>query len=162
MVFYDVATFSFESVRKDSLRDFGFSKDAKFKEVQVVMGLLIDREGIPIEYDLFSGNTFEGKTLEVTLSKLEKRFSIRKVIIVANKEGINSKINLKKITYRGYDYIFASLLKNLKKDVRQEIFKDDYHKMGEISYKVINYINKIKKGYLYEYRKSKAKDGYFC
>jgi len=143
VVFYDVTTFSFESVRKDSLRDFGFSKDAKFKEVQVVMGLLIDREGRPIGYDLFPGNTFEGKTLEVALQKLEKRFGIRKVIIVADK-GINSKINLKKITDRGYDYIFASRIKNLKKDIRQKIFKDDYQEMGEISYKVISYINKIK------------------
>ncbi len=106
VVFYYVTTFSFESVRNDSLRDFGFSKDAKFKEVQVVMGLLVDREGRPIGYDLFPGNTFEGKTLDVALLKLEKRFGIRKVIIVADK-GINSKINLKKITDRGYDYIWT-------------------------------------------------------
>ena len=150
VVFYDVTTFSFESVKPDSLRDFGFAKNGKFKEVQVVMGLLIDREGRPIGYDLFPGNTFEGKTLEVALEKLEKRFAIRKVIIVADR-GINSKINLKKITDRGYDYIFASRIKSMKKEVRQEIFKDDYHKMGEISYKVINYINKFKEDHqIYE------------
>lgn len=142
-VFYDVTTFSFESVKKDSLRDFGFSKDNKFKEVQVVMGLLIDQEGRPIGYDLFPGNTFEGKTLELALQKLERRFGIRRVIIVADK-GINSRINLKKIREKGYDYLFASRIKNLKKEVREEIFKDDYQKMGEISYKVISYINKIK------------------
>jgi len=143
VVFYDVTTFSFESVRKDSLRDFGFSKDAKFKEVQVVMGLLIDREGRPIGYDLFPGNTFEGKTLDTVLLKLEKRFGIRRVIIVADK-GINSKINLKRITDKGYDYILASRIKNMKKDIRQKIFKDDYQERGEISYQVISYINKIK------------------
>jgi transposase len=143
VVFYDVTTFSFESVRKDSLRDFGFSKDAKFKEVQVVMGLLIDREGRPIGYDLFPGNTFEGKTLAAALQKLEKRFGIRRVIIVADR-GINSKINLKKIRDKGYNYILASRIKNMKKDIRQKIFKDDYQEMGEISYKVISYINKIK------------------
>jgi len=143
VVFYDVTTFAFESVRKDSLRDFGFSKDAKFKEVQVVMGLLIDQEGRPIGYELFSGNTFEGKTLELSLDKLKKRFTIGKVIIVADR-GINSKINLKKIRDKGYDYIFASRIKNMKKDIKEEIFKDDYHKMGKISYKIIDYINKVK------------------
>jgi transposase len=106
------------------------------------MGLLIDREGKPLGYDLFSGNAFESKTLEVALSKLEKRFGIRKVIIVADK-GINSKINLKKITNRGYVYLFASRIKKLKKDIRQKIFKDDYQGRREISYKVIN---KIKEG----------------
>ena len=88
-------TFSLTIDRGISLaftKDFGFSKDAKFKEVQVVMGLLIDRKGRLIGYALFSGNTFEGKTLEVSLDKLKKHFSIGKVIIVADR-GINSKLN---------------------------------------------------------------------
>jgi transposase len=141
VVFYDVTTFSFESVRKDSLRDFGFSKDGKFKEVQVVMGLLIDREGRPIGYELFSGNTFEGKTLEVSLDKLKKRFTIGKVIIVADR-GINSKINLKKITERGYDYIFASRIKNMNQKITEEIFNTEgYRDTDGVSYKIIDYSN---------------------
>jgi len=147
VVFYDVTTFAFESVRKDSLRDFGFSKDAKFKEVQVVMGLLIDREGRPIGYELFSGNTFEGKTLEASLDKLKKRFTIGKVIIVADR-GINSKINLMHIKDKGYDYIFASRIKTLKKDIKEEIFnKDGYQDTDGISYKIINYLNRVNKNY---------------
>jgi len=147
VVFYDVITFSFESVRKDSLRDFGFSKDAKFKEVQVVMGLLIDREGRPIGYELFSGNTFEGKTLEVSLDKLKKRFTIGKVIIVADR-GINSKINLMHIKDKGYDYIFASRIKNMKKDIKEEIFnKEGFKDTDGISYKIIDYVNKVNKTY---------------
>ena len=67
IVFYDVTTFYFESVKKDSLKDFGFSKDNKLNEVQVVMGLLIDKNGMPVGYELFPGNTFEGKTLEKSL-----------------------------------------------------------------------------------------------
>ena len=76
------------------------------------MGLLIDREGRLIGYELFSGNTFEGKTLEVSLDKLKKCFTIDidKVIIVADR-GINTKINLKKIKDKGYDHIFASRIK---------------------------------------------------
>jgi len=147
VVFYDVTTFAFESVRKDSLRDFGFSKDAKFKEVQVVMGLLIDREGRPIGYELFSGNTFESRTLEASLDKLKKRFTIGKVIIVADR-GINSKINLKKIRDKGYDYICASRIKNLKKDIKEEIFnKDGYQDTDGISYKIIDYVNRVNKNY---------------
>jgi len=147
VVFYDVTTFAFESVRKDSLRDFGFSKDAKFKEVQVVMGLLIDREGRPIGYELFSGNTFEGKTLEVSLDKLKKRFTIGKVIIVADR-GINSKINLMHIKDKGYDYIFASRIKNMKKNIKEEIFnKEGYQDSDGISYKIIDYLNRVNKNY---------------
>lgn len=104
VVFYDVTTFHFESVKADTLKDFGYSKAGKFNEVQVVLGLLMDCEGRPIGYELFPGSTFEGKTLEASLEKLERRFGIRRVIIVADR-GLNSKFNLKKIVDKGYGYI---------------------------------------------------------
>jgi len=148
VVFYDVTTFSFESVKADTLRDFGFSKDGKFKEVQVVMGLLIDLEGRPIGYELFSGNTFDGKTLEASLEKIKERYCLRKVIIVADR-GINSKINLKKIAEKGYGYIFASRIKSMNKEITAKIFSDEGYtellsNQEEIfRYKVIDYLNKV-------------------
>jgi transposase len=145
--FYDVTTFHFESVKKDSLKDFGFSKANKVNEVQVVLGMLTDCEGLPIGYELFSGNTFEGKTLKKALDAIEKRFNIRNVIIVADR-GINSKLNLKQITDKGYGYIVASRIKNLKKDIQERIFDDVGYQMLEdkecIRYKVIDYLNSFK------------------
>ena len=76
IVFYDVTTYHFESQRADDLRDFGFSKANKINEVQVVMGLIIDREGRPIGYELFPGNTFEGKTMLNLLEKLKKIITV--------------------------------------------------------------------------------------
>lgn len=150
IVFYEVTTFSFESVRTDSLRDFGFSKNGKFQEVQVVMGLLIDGEGRPIGYELFPGNTFDGKTLETVLAALRKRFHLRRVIIVADR-GTNSKLNLKKITEEGYSYLFASRLKKMSKAVQKEIFTGSYEEMefpegseDKVRYQVIDYVNKVK------------------
>lgn len=123
LVFYDVTTFHFESVRADEFRDFGFSKACKFNEVQIVMGLMIDQQGIPIGYSLYPGNTFEGKTLIKTLEKLKKRFSINKVIMVADK-GLNSKINLKEIRAAGYDYIVAARIKQLPKKIQEQILEE--------------------------------------
>jgi transposase len=149
VVFYDVTTFHFESVKADTLRDFGYSKDGKFNEVQVVMGLLIDCEGRPIGYELFPGGTFEGKTLEASLEKLEKRFGIRKVIIVADR-GLNSKINLKKIADKGYSYVVASRIKNMKKSIQEQIFSNngytevEFDEEERIRYKVIDYVNQVK------------------
>jgi len=84
VVFYDVTTFSFSSVISDSLKGFGYSKEAKPCNVQVVMGLLIDLYGCPIDYELFSGNAFDGKILPSALDSLEKRFGIRKVVLLKN------------------------------------------------------------------------------
>jgi transposase len=147
VVFYDVTTFHFESVKADTLKDFGYSKAGKFNEVQVVLGLLMDCEGRPIGYELFPGNTFEGKTLEASLEKLERRFGIRRVIIVADR-GLNSKFNLKKIIDKGYGYIVASRIKNMPKRIQEEILNSDgYTELDpeeNICCKVIDYLNQAK------------------
>lgn len=147
IVFYDVTTFSFSSVRADTLKDFGFSKDSKPGKVQVVLGLLIDCHGRPIGYELFPGNTFDGKTLETALEAMESRFGIRKVILVADK-GINSKLNLKMISDRGYSYIFASRIKSASKKIKDLIFTGDYTKTQStgdtVRYKVIDHVNEFK------------------
>jgi transposase len=147
VVFYDVTTFHFESVKADTLKDFGYSKAGKFNEVQVVLGLLMDCEGRPIGYELFPGSTFEGKTLEASLEKLERRFGIRRVIIVADR-GLNSKFNLKKIIDKGYGYIVASRIKNMPKRIQEEILNSDgYTELDpeeNICYKVIDYLNQAK------------------
>jgi transposase len=141
IVFYDVTTFSFSSVISDDLKDYGFSKKGKPGKVQVVMGLLIDSYGRPVGYEIFPGNTFDGKTLPSALESLEKRFGIRKVIIVADK-GITSKINLKQITDRGYSYIFAYRLKSAADKIKNEVFSGAYTDINynncPLRYKVVS------------------------
>lgn len=157
IVFYDVTTFYFESVREDGFRDFGFSKDNKINEVQVVMGLLIDSEGRPIGYELFPGNTLDSKTLERSLEKLKERFNIRQVIIVADR-GLNSKLNLSRIKEMGYNYIVASRLRKMPESVIEEVFDSNGYRLltpeflaryeeedeEEFRYKVIDYINRYR------------------
>lgn len=149
VVFYDVTTFYFESQKQDDLKDFGFSKDNKINEVQVVMGLLVDLEGRPIGFDIYPGNTFEGHTLEKALEKLKEKFNINKVVIVADK-GLNSKINLKKIKLKGYDYIVSSKLRAMPKKIKidaqnlseyQPIYSEDGNEL--FKYKVIEYNNNV-------------------
>ena len=141
VVFYDVTTFSFSSVLADDLKDFGYSKKGKPNKVQVVMGLLIDCYGRPIGYEIFQGNTFDGKTLPAALDALERRFGIRKVIIVADK-GIASKVNIKEIIDRGYSYIFAYRLKSAAGKIKSEVFSSGYSQLQDsdesLSYKVIS------------------------
>jgi transposase len=136
VVFYDVTTFAFESVNQDELRDFGYSKDNKYNEVQVVMGLLIDSDGFPIGYELFNGSTFDGKTMTQALNNLKKRFGIRRVVIVADR-GLNSKINLKMIHDAGYGYIVASRIRKMSDRLQQQILdpKDYIEIQGPVEHK---------------------------
>ena len=72
VVFYDLTTIHFESQLADEeLRDFGFSKAGKYNEVQVVLGMIIDANGMPVGYELHKGNTYEGHTIAETLEKIK-------------------------------------------------------------------------------------------
>lgn len=150
VAFYDVTTYHFESVISDGLRDFAYSKAAKFNEVQVVMGLFIDDEGIPLGYELYPGNTFDSKTLESALKNLKKKFKIDNVIISADR-GINSKANLNLIKNMGCDYIMSSKIKGAKGSVKKEFLSDEgycdikdlNHNNVIYKYKVINHIDEV-------------------
>jgi transposase len=145
VVFYDVTTFAFESVIVDELRNFGYSKACKFGEVQVVMGLLIDANGFPIGYELFPGNTFDGKTMTAALGNISRRFGVNKVIIVADR-GLNSKGNLSQIKAAGYEYIVSSRLKSMKAPIVEQLFDETgyINLTDEFRYKVIPYTNTFK------------------
>jgi len=147
VVFYDVTTVRFESVIADELREFGFSKDCRFNEVQVVLGMIIDADGLPVGYELFKGNTFDGKTMVRALGNIKARFGINRVIIVADR-GLNSKDNLNLIKDAGYGYVMASKLKGAcaalqKKALAEAGFTDIYDKEGNLSfrYKTMDHVN---------------------
>ena len=63
LLFFDVTTLYFESQKADELKDFGYSKDHKVGEVQVVLALATTDEGYPLGYQLFPVNTAETLTL---------------------------------------------------------------------------------------------------
>lgn len=118
--FYDVTTYYFESQSADDLKRFGFSKDNKVNQVQVVMGLLIDAYGIPISYELFPGNTSEFSTLAPVLLRLKEEYGIQKIIITADR-GLNSKANLARIRQMGFDYVMAYKIRTAAKDVKEMV-----------------------------------------
>lgn len=129
VIFYDLTTFHFESVRADELKNYGFSKAGKFNEVQVVLGLLVDQKGSPIGYELFEGNMSEKKTMTTILEKLAKRFAIQRIIIVADK-GLNTTANLHAIRQAGYHYIVSkSLRQGVTRQFQQQVLDPTgYHK----------------------------------
>ena len=152
IVFYDVTTFYYESKNENDLKKFGYSKDGKFGDVQIVMGLMIDKNGLPIGYELFTGNTFDSKTMVKVLDNLKEKFNLDKVIIVADR-GVNSKINLKYIKDAGYDYLMAVSIKSLNKKMKDAILdKKSYTNIlasedsedGLYAYKTLEYDNVVK------------------
>ena len=112
VLFFDVTTISFASEKDDELRKQGFSKEGKPHRVQVVLALVQTREGLPVTYELFPGNTAEVNTLEPALNELKTRFDLEQVIVVAD-SGMLSKENLARLQSMGCDYIVAAHLRSM-------------------------------------------------
>jgi transposase len=124
ILFFDVTTLYFESFREDDLRRFGFSKDCKFKETQVVLALATNSHGLPVGYELFTGNTSESKTLVSFVANLKAQGSVEDVRLVADR-AMFSDTNLKYLEENGIKYVVAAKLKSLPKGIKDQILSHD-------------------------------------
>lgn len=124
VLFFDVTTLYFESVWANGIRDFGFSKDCKFKEVQVVLALIATTEGLPITYEVFPGNMYEGHTLIDMVRKLKGEYEIARVLLVADRAMFNED-NLRAMEAEEVEYIVAAKLKGLTKELKKRIVEDN-------------------------------------
>ncbi len=117
-----MTTLYFESVQSDELREFGFSKDCKFKETQVVLALVTTKQGLPVTYELFPGNIYEGATLIQMVQKLKKTYNINNILLVADRAMFTEK-NLFFMDKLGITYIVAAKLKALPNKLKEEILE---------------------------------------
>ncbi len=122
VVFYDMTSLYFEAEDEDDLRKIGFSKDGKFQSPQVMLGLLVGEKGYPIGYDLFEGNTFEGKTLLPVLQKIQKQYRFDKPIVVAD-AAMLSQDNLSALDKNRYPFIVAARIRNETEAMQEEILR---------------------------------------
>lgn len=120
LIFYDVTTLYFETNKADDLRKNGFSKDNKSNQPQILIGLLVNRDGYPISFDIFQGNTFEGNTLIPSILNLKKKRAIRNLTVVADAGMISFK-NISELTKLGLNYIVGARISNLKENLLQKI-----------------------------------------
>lgn len=98
------------------------SKDGKFEKPQILLGLLVGERGLPIGYDIFEGNAFEGDTLIPVLEKIQAKYGFNKPVVIAD-AALLSKKNLECLTEEGYKFIIGARIKNESKEVKEEILQ---------------------------------------
>lgn len=131
VLFFDTTTLYFESFFEDDFKKNGFSKDLKFNQPQVLFALLVTKEGLPIGYKVFPGNTYEGDTLIPCLKEIKQDYQLDKVVFVAD-SGLFNQENLKALDKEGFEYIVGARIKNQTKETANEILKkEDFTKLNE-------------------------------
>lgn len=120
VLFYDGTTLYFESFNPDTLRQKGFSKDHKANETQVLLALLVTREGLPVGYEVFPGATFEGPTLIPIVKSLKARYTLDRVVFVADR-GLFGEDNLKALEKAEIEYVVGAKLKTQTRALQEQI-----------------------------------------
>ena len=120
IVFYDVTTLYFESFTPDELRKNGISKDYKSNQPQILVGLVVTRDGFPVSFDVFEGNTFEGNTFIPVISKFQSTHKIKTFTVVADAAMISLK-NVTELSANNLSYIVGARVANLSRDMIEKI-----------------------------------------
>ena len=120
VVFYDVTTLYFEIDQEDELRKTGFSKEGKHQNHQIILGLLVSKNGYPLAYDIYQGNKFEGHTLLPIIDSFKSKYKIEKLTIIAD-SGLLSQSNIDELQTKNYEFILGARIKNQKYTVQQKI-----------------------------------------
>ena len=100
LVCYDITSSYFETVavgqRRFSSLAFGYSRDHRSDRPQIVIGLFVTGDGIPIAHHVFSGNTSDVSTLPGVMEDLQARFGVGRIALVADR-GLISEDNLDEV-----------------------------------------------------------------
>lgn len=120
VVFYDVTTLYFEIDNEDELRKTGFSKEGKHQNPQIVLGLLVSKNGYPLAYEIFEGNKFEGHTMLPVLDTFKEKYNLDQLIVVAD-SGLLSRTNIEELQTKGYEFILGARIKNESNPIKKKI-----------------------------------------
>ena len=112
ILFYDVTTLYFETFEEDGLRKNGFSKDNKSQQPQILIALMVSKEGFPISYEVFAGNTFEGHTIIPVIKNFIKKNPVKEFTVVADAAMISSE-NIGQLLQNQINYIVGARLGNI-------------------------------------------------
>ncbi|MQA26216.1 MAG: IS1634 family transposase [Micromonosporaceae bacterium] len=106
LVLYDVTTLYFEAEKEDDLRKVGYSKERRV-DPQVVVGLLVDRGGFPLEIGCYEGNKAETATIIPIVKQFAERHDLADMVVVAD-AGMLSAANLKEFDEADLRFILGS------------------------------------------------------
>lgn len=124
VVFYDVTTLYFEIDHEDEFRKTGFSKEGKHQNPQIVLGLLVSKNGYPLAYEIFEGNKFEGHTMLPVIDAFKNKYHIEQLVVIAD-SGLLSKSNVETLQEKGYEFILGARIKNEAHGIKKKILALD-------------------------------------
>ena len=115
VVFLDTTSVAIHRAEETEWRKRGYSRDHRPDLPQMVLSVAVDRQGWPVSWEVFPGNTADPAAFEAMITKLRTRFKIGRVVVVADR-GMMGKKSLELLTEgtTPYDYILGCRMRKQK------------------------------------------------
>jgi len=125
VLLYDLtSTYVEGAAEKNPMMSRGYSRDHRPDCEQMVIALIVNREGFPFSYETFDGNRADVSTMESILRTVERKYGKARRIWVMDR-GIVSEENLAAIRRRGGQYLVGTPRRQMKR-FEAELLKDDW------------------------------------
>ena len=110
--------------KAEGILDYGYSKEKRFDLKQVIVGIIMTKDGLPLGHEVYPGNTNDIKAFREMIRQVNLKFKIRRVIIVCDRGMINEK-NLRQLELDGYEYIVGMRMRQLKREEAEKILSTE-------------------------------------
>jgi transposase len=122
LVYYDVTNTYFEIDEQDELRKKGLSKEHRSDPI-IAMGLLMDKDAIPVSYKLYPGNTVDCETLIPQLKQIKKTYNTGRIIVVADK-GLCTSDNILACLAKGDGYVISKSVRKATDEMKEWVLAE--------------------------------------
>ena len=130
LLLYDVTSTYFEGLADPSIARRGYSRDHRPDCVQVNIALVVTRQGMPLGYEIFPGNTADVTTVEEIVAAMERRFGKAHRVWVMDR-GMVSAENIAWLNETGRRYVIGTPKSELKRWARQLAEPTDWRRIRE-------------------------------
>jgi len=112
LAFYDITSTYFEGAGPAELGRFGYSRDGKPRNRQIVIGVVM-MDGWPVAHHVFAGNRLDQTTVNEVVQDLNQRFQLNRVVFVGDR-GMMTIGTVKQLRQRQQGYLLGLQRRNRK------------------------------------------------
>jgi transposase len=143
VVLFDTTTVAYygDSDQHEELLDYGFSKIRRGDLKQIVVGIIMSKDGIPLGHEVFEGNKNDVTCFSEIIDTIAQKYQVGRVILVGDR-GMISKKNIQRLEDQRYQYILGYRMRTIPREHRAWVLsKADLRKLkhSDLQFKELNY-----------------------
>jgi transposase len=146
VILFDTTTVAYygDSDKHEDLLEYGFSKIRRGDLKQIVVGVIMSKQGIPLGHEVFEGNRNDVTCFSEIINQVSDKYKVDKVIMVGDR-GMVSKDNIRHLEEKNYKYILGYRMRTIPQEDRYKIFSEkEFRKLKnvELQFKEATYNGK--------------------